>query len=173
MNLLYAPWRDSYTKKVKDKDGVHKEGECVFCQLGRGDSADDDKESLVLGRYRHHYVVMNKYPYNAGHLLVVPFKHCAQLSDLLPEAIVEHMILVAKVVELLTESLKCEGINMGMNIGRIAGAGIPDHIHMHIVPRWGGDTNFLPIVCDTKQISVDMVSLYTRLKEAFKKLVME
>ncbi len=166
MNLLYAPWRDCYTKKIRtsqeDKGDV-----CIFCQ--HVEHPEKDEEHLVLGRYEHHYIVMNKYPYNAGHLLIIPYKHKSYLHELSLEVLAEQAQLVAYASKQLMLALKNEGFNIGMNMGKFSGAGIPEHLHAHIVPRWPGDTNFLLTVCDTKQISIDMLTLYKHLSPFFEK----
>ncbi len=164
MKLLYAPWRDCYTKKIKEPASSNDE-KCVFCHHAQ--HPENDEQGLVLGRYKHHYIVMNKYPYNAGHLLIIPYEHKAYLHELSPEILAEQMQLVAFASKQLMAALKNDGLNIGMNIGRVGGAGIPEHLHMHIVPRWAGDTNFLLTICDTKQISVDMITLYKHLQNFF------
>ena len=169
MKLLYAPWRDCYTKKLQGKDSQEKQPVCVFCHYAQDTS--NDNENLILGRYTYHFIVMNKYPYNAGHLLIVPYAHCDNLELLSKEAITECAVLTQKAATLLTTHLKNEGTNIGLNLGKAAGAGIPDHIHTHILPRWIGDTNFLPTLCDTKQISIDMKTMYDTLKPHFSSLV--
>jgi ATP adenylyltransferase len=111
--------------------------------------------------------MMNLYPYNAGHLLILPYRHIAQISDMSVEERAEFFEVVSHAVTIVTKVVDAHGANVGMNLGKAAGAGIPDHLHLHIVPRWVGDSNFLPVIGKTKQISVDLFALYGRLVEAF------
>ena len=111
--------------------------------------------------------MLNRFPYNAGHLLILPYKHVADLNDLPAEAQHELIELTAKSIDVLKKELGAQGINIGMNLGKIGGAGIPAHIHQHVLPRWQGDTNFLPILTETKAISFDLREIYNKLKEAF------
>jgi ATP adenylyltransferase len=166
MKKLYAPWRSPYASAIDNsKQEQTKKEECVFCaQL----KEHTDEKHLVLLRGDHHAVMINKYPYNAGHLLVVSLEHKATLAELSQESRTELIELTNQCVEILKKELCAEGINVGLNLGRIAGAGIPSHIHMHILPRWNGDTNFLPTLTDTKQISFDLRDIYNQLKPAFK-----
>lgn len=169
MDNLYAPWRDNYTSDTArhpDAESV-TEDTCVFCiQLKK----NNDEEYFILKRFKHSFVVMNKYPYNAGHLLVLPLKHIGNFSEISDETRNEIMEVTQKSTEILKETLNCEGVNIGMNLGKAAGAGIPSHLHMHILPRWLGDTNFLPTLTKTKQISFDMGTIYEKLKPTFANL---
>lgn len=168
MKKLYAPWRSGYT--VDTTRGKHDDAsadECVFCTKF---AADDDRTHYILGRYKHHAILLNLYPYNAGHLLIVPFDHVKHMHDLSPEARTELMELITKSIDILKEVLNAEGINVGVNLGKAAGAGIPSHLHWHIIPRWAGDTNFLPTVGDTKAVSYDLNTMYDQLIDSFKNL---
>ena len=159
---LYAPWRQEFilgAKKKSDEDG------CIFCDP---DSRKDVRE-LIVHRGKTAYVVMNRYPYNAGHLLVIPFRHVAQLHDLKSSERREIMDLVALSSDVLTDVQKPAGMNIGMNLGRAAGAGIDGHLHVHLVPRWVGDNNFMPAIFETRIISVDLRVVYRKLKAAFAK----
>jgi ATP adenylyltransferase len=126
--------------------------------------AKDDKDSLILRRGKYCFVVMNLYPYNNGHLMVVPFRHVADLSELSEEEKSELLFLAHKITETMREVMRSEGFNLGINLGRAAGAGVEDHIHLHIVPRWNGDTNFMPVIGKTKVISESLESTYQKLK---------
>lgn len=166
MKDLYAPWRTPYSAQLneskKEKAETH---ECVFCIP---DLAQEDQHNFILKRYTYCYVILNKYPYNAGHLLVIPFAHVKDLHTLEPAArheIIDTSTLCTKVLE---KELDCHGINVGINLGRASGAGIPNHVHMHILPRWQGDTNFLPTLANTKVISFDLNEIYEKLVPAFK-----
>ncbi len=169
MNMLYAPWREEYAEQVSE--GIHKEtstkDSCVFCNQ----VADTkDEQYLILGRYKHNFIIINKYPYNAGHLLVIPFAHIKSLSDLSQEARNELMQLTSQATAILEKELSSEGTNIGLNLGKAAGAGIPAHLHLHILPRWNGDTNFLPTIAEVKQVSFDLTKIYQKLLPHFKNL---
>lgn len=164
MKHLYCPWRQSYSD---DQSASRQEGasqqECVFCaQL----AAEQDEKFFILKRGQHNVIMMNTFPYNAGHLLVIPYAHVSDLEQLTVQARQEMMELTTMCIPLLRQTLKAEGINLGMNLGSIGGAGIPSHIHMHVVPRYARDTNFLVTVSDTKAISYDLIHLYEKLQKA-------
>ena len=134
METLWAPWRMEYIKCEDKGDG------CIFCDKP---AEKNDRENLILYRGKTCFVIMNYYPYNNGHLMVVPYLHTSNLSDLSDEANLECMRVLRKCVEILTKTMECQGFNIGLNLGRCAGAGIDQHLHFHIVPRWNGDTNFI------------------------------
>lgn len=165
MKQLFCPWRNDYTTSIAEKkqDGCSKT-DCVFCTQPQ---EDNDAHYFILARYKHCYVMLNRYPYNAGHILIIPHNHVPNLEDLTPEAQTEMMNLCAQSSAILKSELKAEGINIGINMGKAAGAGIPSHLHMHVLPRWQGDTNFFPTLCDTKQISFDLHEIYKELKQHF------
>ena len=150
MKRLWAPWRLEYI--VGDK----QEG-CFLCRI-LGD--DNDRENLILKRGQLCAVVMNRYPYNNGHLMVCPYRHVAELDDLCGEERLELMDLVADCIKALKQSIRPDGFNVGINLGRAAGAGLEDHIHTHIVPRWNGDTNFMPVMDDVKVIPQGLLELW-------------
>ncbi len=166
MKNLYAPWRSSYAASTEDSKQEHaKKDDCVFCtQL----QENNDEKYFILKRYTHCFVVLNKYPYNAGHLMVLPLVHEKQLDNLSAEARHEIMDATSHCVKVVEKVLKAEGINIGLNIGRASGAGIPSHLHMHILPRWNGDTNFLPTLADIKVVSFDLKEIFELLKPEFK-----
>lgn len=162
MEYLYAPWRGTYIKKNKSETG------CVFCAAHQ--SSHDD-EHFVLRRFEHCMLMLNAYPYNPGHLLLIPTEHKKNLHELTPQAQQELMHVLALVVPVLEKSIKNTGTNIGINLGgRAAGGTIPDHLHIHILPRWEGDTNFLPTLAQTKQLSADLQEVYKNLKPAFQEL---
>lgn len=163
MKRLYAPWRKKYVEKVHDMK-QEKKPECPFCSQPQD---MDDARYFILDRGKHNYVIMNAYPYNAGHLLVIPYEHQANLEELSDGARQELMTLTNKCVIKLKGVLGAHGINIGINLGKAAGAGIPEHLHQHVLPRWLGDTNFLPLIAETKQVSVDLPELYAKLKAAW------
>jgi ATP adenylyltransferase len=160
MKQLWAPWRMTY---VTGEDREESAG-CIFCL---NESRDEDRTRLILHRGEHAFVVMNKYPYTNGHLMVVPYRHCSS-PDVLNEAEVLEMhrllVLCRKVLE---EAITPDGFNVGMNLGRAAGAGIEDHLHLHIVPRWKGDTNFMPVFAEVRVIPQHLEATYDILHRAF------
>jgi ATP adenylyltransferase len=168
MKLLYAPWRSEYTTSTaRTKNEAALREECVFCtQL----QEDNDEKNFIIKRFPHSIVMLNRYPYNAGHLLIMPLDHIGFIDGLSSEIQSELMWLVGKSSVILKEVLGAEGINVGINIGKAAGAGIPAHVHIHVLPRWIGDTNFLPTLCETKVISYDLPTIYKKLKIAFDEL---
>ncbi len=154
MEKIFAPWRIEYIKGTKPKG-------CVLC---RGELRDD---KLVVYEGKTCYVTVNRYPYTGGHLMIVPFRHLQSPADLVPSERKEMFDLVAISLEVLSEAMKPEGFNIGMNIGRIAGAGIDDHIHIHVVPRWTGDTNFTTVIGDVRVIPSDVFATATELRIYF------
>ncbi len=156
MKFLAAPWRWKFIS------GLLKERECIFCQALK----QDDAESFVLWRGRNHFLMLNKYPYSTGHLLIAPNLHRAS-PELLPTADqVEIIELLERALAALRQTLHPEGFNIGMNIGKAAGAGMADHYHWHMVPRWVGDANFMPVVGQTRVFSADLSTIYRLLRDA-------
>ncbi|MBI5509175.1 MAG: HIT domain-containing protein [Deltaproteobacteria bacterium] len=148
------------------KDSVREPPQtCVFCALA---SPGDDRERLVLYRGRKTFVLMNKYPYNNGHLLVLPLTHAGRLDALDPETFTELHQTLLVAVTVLQKILEPHAMNVGMNLGPAAGAGIPDHLHYHVVPRWSGDTNFMPVLSETKIISQHIRDTYDQLEPGFR-----
>ncbi len=168
MKLLFAPWRNRYSDST---DRTKQEGacasECIFCNQF---SQDNDKEHFILKRFNHTVVLLNRYPYNAGHLLLIPLEHMDSIDQLAPETQTELMWLIGKSSMILKKTLGAQGINVGINMGKAAGAGIPAHVHIHILPRWSGDTNFLPTISKTKVISYDLNEMFSKLKKPFDEL---
>ena len=161
MERLWAPWRMTYIK------GVNKEEEgCIFCTKP---SQTNDKENLLLYRGKKCFVLMNLFPYNNGHLMIIPYKHTSDILDIDKETSNEMWELLSLSKKVLTTVMTPEGFNIGMNIGRNAGAGIDQHIHLHIVPRWNGDTNFMPVIGETKVISQALNETYDALLPHFPK----
>jgi len=156
MEKLYAPWRMTYIKSKKEDD-------CVFCK----DSVRRDE--LVLFEGETSFVMMNLYPYISGHIMIIPFRHVNELEDLLPDERREIFDLQAICIKVLREAIKPDGFNVGINLGRAAGAGIDDHIHVHIVPRWNGDTNFMSVVGEVRVIPEDIHKTCEQLQPYFKK----
>ena len=158
---LWAPWRMEY---IKDSVQVRPKT-CIFCDLLA--PGDDDRTRLVLYRGERAAVLMNKFPYNNGHLLVMPRAHAGHLDKLDRETFLDLHDLVHQAINVLERALKPHGLNVGMNLGLEAGAGIPDHMHYHVVPRWSGDTNFMPVIAETKVISQHLLATYDELKPFF------
>ena len=157
MDHLWAPWRLSYVATPKPP-GV--EEPCFLC---KGLAESDDRANLVALRTPASVVVLNLFPYNNGHLLVAPRAHKAKLDDLTAEELVETMESLRRMVRVLDRAMRPDGYNIGLNLGRVAGAGLPGHLHWHIVPRWNGDTNFMPVLGDTKVIVQSLGALYDLL----------
>lgn len=162
IEVKFTPWRMAY---IKSSDVSEHEG-CVLCQLYE-DVSEHDPANLVLHRAEHCYVVMNRYPYNSGHLMIVPYAHTADLPGLEQCCAEELFALTRLCVAILTEAYQPHGFNLGMNLGRTAGAGIDEHLHMHIVPRWNGDTNFMPLLGGTKLVPVTLEHVYEELRPLF------
>ena len=170
MKILHAPWREKYT--TKSTRGPHNsdkstEEHCVFCEQLKD---TNDSKHFILKRFKYSYIVLNRYPYNGGHLLILPLKHHAKLTDLCPEARTEIIELIAQSSDILEKQLDAKGINVGLNQGKAAGAGLPSHLHFHVLPRWIGDTNFFPTIGETKIVSISLKEVYNKLKLHFDKL---
>jgi ATP adenylyltransferase len=163
MDIKFTPWRMAY---IKSSDAP-ADDECVLCAKGR---EAPDPTNLVVYKGAHCYMIMNLYPYNTGHLMVAPYAHTADLPNLDAATAAELFDLTRRVVAILGSAMSPHGFNIGMNLGRTAGAGIDEHLHMHIVPRWNGDTNFMPIVGGTKLIPETLDQTYAKLKPLFDKL---
>ena len=163
MDIKFTPWRMAYIKSA----ATPADPACVLCANGQ---TEPNSSSLVLYRGTGCYVLMNLYPYNTGHLMVVPYLHTADLPGLAPASAHELFALTQRCVAILAEALAPHGFNIGMNLGRTAGAGIDEHLHMHIVPRWNGDSNFMPIVGGTKLIPEALDQPYAKLRLFFDQL---
>ena len=157
---IWAPWRLAYVKDAS-KD---TEEECIFCVKPE---EDDDRANLIVHRGEHSFVILNLYPYTNGHLMVAPYEHIASFQELSPETIAEMMALAQRAMARLEEVYDPHGYNVGINQGRVAGAGVEHHIHLHVVPRWGGDTNFMPVIADTKVMPQTLEQSYDALAGAF------
>ncbi len=157
MKYLHSYWRIDYIETPKDAE---KDGK-LFLDLANS----NDEDALIVFRSTHNFIVLNKYPYNAGHLLVVPFRAVASLKDLTHEELLDLMNMIIKSQDILTQAIKPQGFNIGFNIGSAAGAGIPNHIHCHVVPRWEGDTNFMPVLSNTKVLPQSLHAMWQRLRK--------
>ena len=157
---IWAPWRLDY---VKDASKDIEEG-CIFCAKP---AADDDEANLIVHRGERCFVILNLFPYTNGHLMVAPYDHLGRIQDLTPATVAEMMGLVQQAMSRLEDVYDPHGYNVGFNQGRVAGAGFEHHIHLHVVPRWGGDTNFMPVIADTKVMPQTLEQSYEALKGAF------
>jgi ATP adenylyltransferase len=160
MEYLFTPWRMEYIRSAK-KDG------CVFCEM----LERDDRAELILQRGRHAFLVLNRYPYNNGHFMSVPYRHVDTLELLSDEEMAEMMGLVTRGLTALRQAWDPEGFNIGANIGNVAGAGVKDHVHMHVVPRWAGDTNFMPLFAETRVIPQTLEETYDELNAVLARLL--
>ncbi len=158
MDQLWAPWRLSYVAAAKKPEATPEP--CFVCQ---GLAERDDRRNLIALRTPWSVVVLNRFPYNNGHLLVAPQAHKSSLAQLTPEETLDLMGTVSRMVETLGDLLRPEGYNVGLNLGKAAGAGLPGHLHWHVVPRWNGDTNFMPVLADTKVIAQSLDALHELL----------
>ena len=154
MDRLWAPWRTKYITKVNSLKG------CIFCSKPK---SGKDAKNYIVARSRHSFSVLNLYPYNNGHMMVVPYRHVDSLTKLKKEELADLICLLNATQELLSKTMGPDGFNIGINVGRAAGAGIKNHVHIHIVPRWFGDANFMPVASSTKVISESLGALYDRL----------
>jgi ATP adenylyltransferase len=154
---LWAPWRLEYIVGADEDEG------CVFCRAAAG----DDEAGLVVHRGDHAFVLLNRYPYASGHLMVAPYRHEREFGELSAEEAVEVHRLAAAAIGALAEEMLPQGFNLGWNLGRIAGAGVVDHVHLHVVPRWAGDTNFMPVLADVKVIPEALDETRRKLADAW------
>ena len=161
MNRLWSPWRMTYIQNP------HKAENCVFCHAL---TLPDGDENLIVTRGQFCYVILNRYPYTTGHLMVVPFEHIEKLEDLTSETRAEMMELTTHCVQVLSKVYHAQGFNVGANLGSAAGAGIPKHMHFHIVPRWQGDTNYMAAIGNTRIMPETLEDTYRRVSEAWKNL---
>jgi ATP adenylyltransferase len=158
MDYLWSPWRYQYVSQATHAPG------CIFCVKS---SEDRDKENRIVHRGEHNFIILNLYPYSTGHLMVVPYEHVATL-EAAPEASLIEMIQLVRLAEIHLRSVYSpHGFNLGMNLGESAGAGVPGHIHMHVLPRWSGDTNFMTTVAETRVLPETPELTFEKLKKAF------
>ena len=163
MDTLWAPWRMKYIQE----ETKEKSGDCLFCpRIG----ADKDAENLIVHRAPLTVVFMNKYPYNNGHLLVMPVRHVGEMDELDDNELFELFDVVRLSRRALARVMQPHGYNIGINLGEVAGAGAPDHLHVHIVPRWSGDTNFMPVIGDVKVMPESLQETRTKLAKAFSEI---
>jgi ATP adenylyltransferase len=156
MKRIWAPWRMQYILQS------HKKGDCILCDKP---AEKNDRDNYILFRGRHNFIILNAYPYTPGHLMVAPYRHVGNITEVDAKESKELFGLIQLCVKLLTQTMKPDGFNIGMNLGKVAGAGLEGHIHMHIVPRWNGDNNFMSVVADTRVLSEGLATTYDKLIE--------
>ena len=157
MDYLWTPWRYQYVSQGTNQA-------CIFCEaLNR----KDDAETFILFRGRLNFILLNRYPYTTGHAMIAPYEHVGELDRATPETLAEMMELAQRLQRAFAAEYKPEGYNLGMNLGKIAGAGVADHLHLHVLPRWAGDTSFMTTVGETRLEPEDLSTTYTKLKAYF------
>jgi len=164
MNYIPAPWREDYVKNVYKQKG------CIFC---RSLKLHDDRETLILHRGTYNFVILNRFPYTPGHLMIAPVRHLARFERAPKETTDEMADLLKLSLAILRKQYGPHGFNTGMNLGHSAGAGVADHYHLHVIPRWTGDSNFMPLVAGTKVMTEDLFTAYERLAPLFRKFSSE
>lgn len=157
-DYIAKPERYKYLRRAAKTEG------CVFCNAHQ---AGVSKESLLVYKNQHAMVILNKYPYNSGHTLVLPARHCGDIENLSDDEFLATQVLVREVMRAMKVIYNCQGINVGLNHGSVAGAGIPEHLHWHIIPRWSGDTNFFPLIAETKVVPETVEQTYDKMKSYF------
>ncbi len=159
MKKLWAPWRTEYIHNPRKG--------CLFCESLK---KDDYEKALIIEKRNKAFTIMNRFPYNNGHIMVAPIRHVGLLEYLNDEEILEINTLLVRAIKSITDTMKSQGFNIGINQGYVAGAGVVDHVHAHLVPRWRGDTNFMPILSDTKVISEALLETYEKIIQGLKRL---
>ncbi|HET9250402.1 MAG TPA: HIT domain-containing protein [Actinomycetota bacterium] len=162
MDRIWSPWRMAYIQAAKEQ--ADDDGGCIFCDLP---AEGDDARAKILARSELAFAILNSFPYNPGHLMVTPFRHVGDFGDLRADELAEVDALVARSIRALEAEMAPHGFNLGMNLGRVAGAGIPGHVHWHVVPRWNGDTNFMPVVGQTRVLPELLEESFARLLPRF------
>ena len=162
MEYILAPWRENYVKNVSKMTG------CIFCEALK---KKNDRQAYILYRGKYNFILLNRYPYTSGHLMIAPQKHSSSLDQAEKESTYEFIDLLKLCLRVLKQKFDPQGFNAGMNIGQSAGAGIPDHYHIHVIPRWTGDSNFMPLVSRTKVIMQDLNQTYDLLYPLFQKSI--
>ncbi|QZA89565.1 HIT domain-containing protein [Salinarchaeum sp. IM2453] len=162
MDQIFAPWRIKWVKQGSENEEING---CVFCELPK---QNDDRDNLIVARSEHTFVLLNNYPYNPGHLMVIPHSHVATFDELSDVELLDHARMKARTIEALDTAVNPAGFNVGVNLGgKAAGGSIDDHLHTHVVPRWTGDANFMPVISDTKVIVEALEDTYEWVHEAF------
>lgn len=167
MQQMWSPWRSQHIESFQEKTSQENGDQSLFTRLVL---EEKDEENLILWRGETMFVIMNRYPYNNGHVMILPFRQVAEYEDLTREEMIEMAATVGYCIRWIKYALRPEGFNIGINVGKAAGAGIPSHLHVHVVPRWNGDTNFMPTVGQIKVISEALQDTYRKLRQAIEKL---
>ena len=167
MNRMWSPWRSMHISTRQEDEHAGGKDESVFSRLVR---QDNDEENLILWRGQLVFVIMNLYPYNNGHVMIVPYREVARYEDLTADEQVEMARTIERCIQWIKKALNPEGFNVGMNLGKAAGAGIPRHLHLHVVPRWNGDTNFMPTIGEIKVVPEALAETYDKLRVAINQL---
>ena len=157
MEKIWAPWRIEYIQMEKPEG-------CILCDKPK---ENNDVQNYILYRGEKNFLILNAYPYNPGHLMIAPYRHTASLEELTDEELKEHFEIVRQSTRILRQVFNPGGFNLGINLGKVGGAGIEDHFHTHIVPRWQGDTNFMPVIADVKVLPEGLSATYQKLKDRF------
>ncbi|HSC77962.1 MAG TPA: HIT domain-containing protein [Candidatus Acidoferrales bacterium] len=160
MDYLWTPWRYQYVSQGAGNPG------CIFCEALK---RNNDAETLILFRGQHNFILLNRFPYTTGHSMIAPFAHGGELDKAAPEVLGEMMLLAQRLQRAFAALYRPDGYNLGMNLGRVAGAGVADHLHLHVLPRWGGDTSFMTTVGETRLEPEDLATTYAKLKPHFQK----
>ncbi len=163
-DFITRPDRLKYVRRLKNEE------ECVFCKSGANDEKDFSFENLMIYKTEHSQILLNKYPYNTGHLIVAPIKHGGSMFDLSEDSYLDLMKTVRLAGSILKEAYTIKGLNIGVNHGKVAGAGIPEHLHWHVIPRWYGDTNFFPVICETKVFAETLEQTWTKISKKVKEM---
>ncbi len=161
MDYLWTPWRSQYMAQVTEGP----QSDCFFCDAVK---LNRDEETLIVNRGKKAFVILNRFPYTCGHVMIVPYAHVARMKECEPGTLAEMMELAQKVEGLFHSEYKPDGINLGMNLGRAAGAGVAGHLHLHVLPRWFGDSNFMTVTGETRVLPEELGTTYEKLKKAFR-----
>ncbi len=165
MDYLWRPWRMDYVENVENM----RDQPCIFCDIPVREN--DDLSRLILHRGEHAFIIMNRYPYNTGHLMIAPYSHVGELELLDSETLGEMMNLVVNALRALKKTMNPQGANIGINLGKVAGAGFHEHLHIHVVPRWEGDTNFMPVIAESKVLPEALSDTYRKLSVALQEIL--
>ena len=156
MEIIWTPWRYEYVNSVDDREG------CIFCDKSK---AENDRENLVVFRGERCFAILNLFPYTTGHIMIAPYEHADTIEKLDPETLTEMMVVAQRSVSAIRDAFGPEGFNLGINISRVAGAGIEDHLHLHLVPRWAGDNNFMAVIAETRVLPRTLDDVWLALKD--------
>jgi ATP adenylyltransferase len=162
MDYLWTPWRYNYI--TGPRTDLSERAECVFCEAA---ACPDDEKALVVQRSQHNFIILNRFPYTSGHVMVVPYAHVATLEEMPEDSLLEMMRLARDCEKVLRATYSPDGLNLGLNIGRSAGAGVAGHLHLHALPRWTGDANFMTPIAETRVLPEDLAVTWKRLRAAF------